>query len=306
MEAAPAPTDRLLMLSDAPHAEHELLEEVKNVEDWATNTPRAEDLELEDLMLFLNVTLEQNVIELRDKDQERYLDELLAEVGRSWRTLALRLHPDKARGRDSSFWNDERYHRLKAAFQYANNVQEALKNGLMSWIVKGIEDVRMDYRLTGRGKNLILQILFPPHEAYETIVRFVGGRGKPLELVLDPGVSKLQFYELRQPKVFADSFGGFTLSHRAAFGPATGNESCPLLARRPVPDEVRPARGAKTRAAPKRRAAPKKKAAPMKRAAPKRRAAPKTRAAPKRRPTTKRRRAPKKPQAAAKRQRRRV
>ena len=106
---------------------------------------------------------------------------------------------------------------------------------------------------------MILDLLFPPHEAYETIVRFIDGRGKPLELVLDPGACKLQFYELRQPKVFADSFGGFTLSHRAAFGPATGNESCPLLARRPVPAEVRPARGAKTRAAPKRRAAPKKK-----------------------------------------------
>ena len=129
VEAAPAPTDRLLMLSDAPHAEHELLEEVHTVEEWATGGA-AEDLELEDAMQFLNISLPPSVIELRDKDQDRYIDELLAEVGRSWRTLALRLHPDKAKGRAPQFWNDERYARLKAAFQYANNVQEALKTGL--------------------------------------------------------------------------------------------------------------------------------------------------------------------------------
>ena len=87
-------------------------------------------------MRFLNISLEQNVIELRLTDQERYIDALLAEVGRSWRALALRLHPDKARARSPQFWDEERYTRLKAAFQFANNVQDALKTGLSAWVVK--------------------------------------------------------------------------------------------------------------------------------------------------------------------------
>ena len=142
-----APTLRAsgtLALTDAPHAEFEIMEEVQNVEDWAAGTPRAEDLELEDLMQFLNISLEQNVIELRLTDQERYIDALLAEVGRSWRALALRLHPDKARGRAPQFWNDVRYSRLKVAFQYANNVQEALPTGLLTWAVQAVEGVHLD------------------------------------------------------------------------------------------------------------------------------------------------------------------
>ena len=38
-----------------------------------------------------------------------------------WRSLALRLHPDKA---DGIFWTSERKQRLTAVFQFANNVQE--------------------------------------------------------------------------------------------------------------------------------------------------------------------------------------
>ena len=233
-----APTLRAsgtLALTDAPHAEFEIMEEVQNVEDWAAGTPRAEDLELEDLMQFLNISLEQNVIELRLTDQERYIDALLAEVGRSWRALALRLHPDKARARSPQFWDEERYTRLKAAFQYANNAQDALKTGLSAWVVQAVEGVHLDYRLT-EGNNLTLEVLFQGNVDFETVIRYTNGFGAEKEVVVAPGRGKVVFYQFRQPKFFQDSFSGFALLHRAIYGPAAGSEPCAFSARRPVPE----------------------------------------------------------------------
>ena len=60
-------------------------------------------------------------------------------------------------------------------------------------------------------------------------------------MVVAPGRGKVVFYQFRQPKFFQESFSGFALLHRALYGPAAGAESCPLIARRPVPEQLRSA-----------------------------------------------------------------
>ena len=63
------------------------------------------------------------------------------------------MHPDKARARDPAFWTDEKHKRLVAAFQYASSVHDRVRSVLSTWMVKGVSEARIDYRLTGRGKK---------------------------------------------------------------------------------------------------------------------------------------------------------
>ena len=163
------------------------------------------------------------------------------------RCYALRMHPDKARARDPAFWTHERYTRLVAAFQYASSVHDRAKALLSTWMVKGVNEARIDYRLTGRGKNLTLEFVCdgPTDENYQTIVRYKNGFGFVQERVLVPGKGNgkalLRFYEFRSPKMFLPCFEGFTVLQRAVSGPMKGCESRSLRVGRPVPEPLRKA-----------------------------------------------------------------
>ena len=164
------------------------------------------------------------------------------------RCYALRMHPDKARARDPAFWTDEKYKRLVAAFQYASSVHDRAKALLSSWMLKGVGEARIDYRLTGRGKNLTLELVcdgVPTDEYYQTIVRYKNGFGFVQERVLVPGKGNgkalLRFYEFRSPKLFLPCFEGFTVLQRAVSGPMKGCESRGLRVERPVPEPLRKA-----------------------------------------------------------------
>ena len=153
------------------------------------------------------------------------------------------MHPDKARARDPAFWTDEKYKRLVAAFQYASSVHDRAKALLSAWMLKGVGEARIDYRLTGRGKNLTLELVcdgVPTDEYYQTIVRYKNGFGFVQERVLVPGKGNgkalLRFYEFRSPKLFLPCFEGFTVLQRAVSGPMKGCES-----RGPVPEPLRKA-----------------------------------------------------------------
>ena len=63
------------------------------------------------------------------------------------------MHPDKARARDPAFWTEEKHKRLVAAFQHASSVHDRVTSVLSTWMVKGVNEARIDYRLTGRGKK---------------------------------------------------------------------------------------------------------------------------------------------------------
>ena len=156
------------------------------------------------------------------------------------------MHPDKARARDPAFWTHERYTRLVAAFQYASSVHDRAKALLSTWMVKGVNEARIDYRLTGRGKNLTLELVCdgPADEYYQTIARYTNGFGFVQERVLVPGKGNkacLRFYEFRSPKLFRPGFEGFTLLQRAVAGPMKGCESRGLCVERPVPEPLRKA-----------------------------------------------------------------
>ena len=156
------------------------------------------------------------------------------------------MHPDKARARDPAFWTHERYTRLVAAFQYASSVHDRAKALLSTWMVKGVNEARIDYRLTGRGKNLTLELVCdgPTDEYYQTIARYTNGFGTLQERVLVPGKGNkacLRFYEFRSPKLFSPGFEGFTLLQRAVAGPMKGCESRGLFVERPVPEPLRKA-----------------------------------------------------------------
>ena len=156
------------------------------------------------------------------------------------------MHPDKARARDPAFWTHERYTRLVAAFQYASSVHDRAKALLSTWMVKGVNEARIDYRLTGRGKNLTLELVCdgPTDEYYQTIARYTNGFGFVQERVLVPGKGNkacLRFYEFRSPKLFSPGFEGFTLLQRAVAGPMKGCESRGLFVERPVPEPLRKA-----------------------------------------------------------------
>ena len=164
------------------------------------------------------------------------------------RCYALRMHPDKARARDPAFWTDEKYKRLVAAFQYASSVHDRVRSVLSTWMVKGVGEARIDYRLTGRGKNLTLELVcdgVPTDEYYQTIVRYKNGFGFVQERVLVPGKGNgkalLRFYEFRSPKLFLPCFEGFTVLQRAVSGPMKGCESRSLRVGRPVPEPLRKA-----------------------------------------------------------------
>ena len=155
------------------------------------------------------------------------------------------MHPDKARARDPAFWTHERYTRLVAAFQYASSVHDRAKALLSTWMVKGVNEARIDYRLTGRGKNLTLELVCdgPTDEYYQTIARYTNASGVQ-ERVLVPGKGNkacLRFYEFRSPKLFSPGFEGFTLLQRAVAGPMKGCESRGLFVERPVPEPLRKA-----------------------------------------------------------------
>ena len=156
------------------------------------------------------------------------------------------MHPDKARARDPAFWTDEKYKRLVAAFQYASSVHDRVKSVLSTWMVKGVNEARIDYRLTGRGKNLTLELVCdgPTNAYYQTIVRYKNGFGFVQERVLVPGKGNkacLRFYEFRSPKLFRPGFEGFTLLQRAVAGPMKGCESRGLCVAQPVPEQLRKA-----------------------------------------------------------------
>ena len=155
------------------------------------------------------------------------------------------MHPDKARTRDPAFWTDEKYKRLVAAFQYASSVHDRVKSVLSTWMVKGVNEARIDYRLTGRGKNLTLELICdgPTDEYYQTIARYTNASGVQ-ERVLVPGKGNkacLRFYEFRSPKLFRPGFEGFILLQRAVAGPMKGCESRGLCVAQPVPEQLRKA-----------------------------------------------------------------
>ena len=157
------------------------------------------------------------------------------------------MHPDKARARDPAFWSAEKYKRLVAAFQYASSVHDRVRSVLSTWMVKGVSEARIDYRLTGRGKNLTLELVCdnPTNEYYQTIVRYKNGFGFVQERVLVPGKGNgkalLRFYEFRSPTLFLPRFEGFTVLQRAVSGPMKGCESRGLFVERPVPEALRKA-----------------------------------------------------------------
>ena len=157
------------------------------------------------------------------------------------------MHPDKARARDPAFWSAEKYKRLVAAFQYASSVHDRVRSVLSTWMVKGVSEARIDYRLTGRGKNLTLELVCdnPTNEYYQTIVRYKNGFGFVQERVLVPGKGNgkalLRFYEFRSPTLFLPRFEGFTVLQRAVSGPMKGCESRGLFVERPVPEPLRKA-----------------------------------------------------------------
>ena len=156
------------------------------------------------------------------------------------------MHPDKARARDPAFWTDEKHKRLVAAFQYASSVHDRVTSVLSTWMVKGVNEARIDYRLTGRGKNLTLELVCdgPTNAYYQTIVRYKNGFGFVQERVLVPGKGNkacLRFHEFRSPKLFSPGFEGFTLLQRAVAGPMKGCESRGLFVERPVPEPLRKA-----------------------------------------------------------------
>ena len=156
------------------------------------------------------------------------------------------MHPDKARARDPVFWTDEKHKRLVEAFQYASSVHDRVTSVLSTWMVKGVNEARIDYRLTGRGKNLTLELVCdgPTNAYYQTIVRYKNGFGFVQERVLVPGKGNkacLRFYEFRSPKLFSPGFEGFTLLQRAVAGPMKGCESRGLFVERPVPEPLRKA-----------------------------------------------------------------
>ena len=174
------------------------------------------------------------------------------------------MHPDKARARDPAFWTHERYTRLVAAFQYASSVHDRAKALLSTWMVKGVNEARIDYRLTGRGRNLTLELICdgPTDEYYQTIARYTNGFGTLQERVLVPGKGNgkalLRFYEFRSPTLFLPRFEGFTVLQRAVSGPMKGCESRGLFVERPCQsrfakhfsvDKARPQR-------PRRRSSP--------------------------------------------------
>ena len=155
------------------------------------------------------------------------------------------MHPDKARARDPAFWTDEKYKRLVSAFQYASSVHDRVKSVLSTWMVKGVNEARIDYRLTGRGKNLTLELICdgPTDEYYQTIARYTNASGVQ-ERVLVPGKGNkacLRFYEFRSPKLFRPGFEGFILLQRAVAGPMKGCESRGLCVAQPVPEQLRKA-----------------------------------------------------------------
>ena len=156
------------------------------------------------------------------------------------------MHPDKARARDPVFWTDEKHKRLVEALQYASSVHDRVTSVLSTWMVKGVNEARIDYRLTCRGKHLTLELVCdnPTNEYYQTIVRYKNGFGFVQERVLVPGKGNkacLRFYEFRSPKLFSPGFEGFTLLQRAVAGPMKGCESRGLFVERPVPEPLRKA-----------------------------------------------------------------
>ena len=155
------------------------------------------------------------------------------------------MHPDKARARDPVFWTDEKHKRLVEAFQYASSVHDRVTSVLSTWMVKGVNEARIDYRLTGRGKNLTLELICDgaTDEYYQTIARYTNASGVQ-ERVLVPGKGNkacLRFYEFRSPKLFRPGFEGFILLQRAVAGPMKGCESRGLCVAQPVPEQLRKA-----------------------------------------------------------------
>ena len=232
-------TQGMLCLTDAAEAEHQLLREVEWLESWA-QAGSAADIDLEQAMEVLDVSVTDDVANMRDEDEQAYVRMLLTEVSHAWRCFALRMHPDKVRARDSTFWTDERSQRLTSVFQYANEVHERLREGLHAWCVKSVGAAHIAYFLTN-GNNLRLDLVIKPERELETVVEYVDGFGRNRSVIMPPGLDKIRFYQNRQPNVFLSTFDGFTLLHRTIYGPHAGETSHPLHVRQSVPRKLRKA-----------------------------------------------------------------
>ena len=87
-------------------------------------------------MALLGVTLSDEVVEMRLSNPAEYIRLLLNEVGHCWRRFALRMHPDKVKASDHSFWDDERVGRSTTVFKYVSDAHDHLVEGLTAYLVK--------------------------------------------------------------------------------------------------------------------------------------------------------------------------
>ena len=126
----------LLCLKDAAEAQLDLLREVEGIELTIAEVSSSRDLELEEIMALLGVTLSDEVVEMRLSNPAEYIRLLLNEVGHCWRRFALRMHPDKVKASDHSFWDDERAGRSTTVFKYVSDAHDHLVEGLTAYLVK--------------------------------------------------------------------------------------------------------------------------------------------------------------------------
>ena len=126
------------------------------------------------------------------------------------------LHPDKV---DSDFWTPARKDRLKATFQFANNVQELARRHFDSFMVDSVEDVRFVWRLGAAGK-MELCLSWRKQPELDTIIFFYDNTCEREVVVTD--ASSFTFNETDEPVIFSASFEGFQLYHQVAYGALQG------------------------------------------------------------------------------------
>ena len=104
----------MLAITDERAVNAQKLKELESIEEWMRAYPSVEDVALEDALGFMKLTVPAETLQLLDEgDDAGYAQAVMSEASRLWRSLALLLHPDKAK--TEKFWLDG--DRLQRFFQ---------------------------------------------------------------------------------------------------------------------------------------------------------------------------------------------
>jgi hypothetical protein len=164
-----------------------------------------------------------------------YYTEVLNAVHSTWRSFALRYHPDKAG--DTWWQHNQRIDKLVECFKFLQNVVEVVERGYLKFIMPLVKNAAIHYTI-GEGNQLCVKLSWKAVESLGTIITFADANGACVKIEVEPGKGNEVFYEDDDPCVF-DNFDGFKLAHIDTCGKYAGitGYSTTLVVR--VPSSVR-------------------------------------------------------------------